>query len=55
MTAFWRTPAGLHLASARLPDEGELALIRQRGPITERTFEITFPGPGAQAYCFTFG
>ena len=30
-------------------------LIRQRGPITERTFEISFPGPGAQAYVFTFG
>ena len=30
-------------------------LIRQRGPIAERTFEITFPDPGAQAYCFTFG
>ena len=30
-------------------------LIRQRGPITDRTFEITFPDPGAQAYCFTFG
>ena len=30
-------------------------LIRQPGPITERTFEITFPDPGAQAYCFTFG
>ena len=25
MTAFWRTPAGLHFASAQLPDEGELA------------------------------
>ena len=24
MTAFWRAPAGLHVASARLPDEGEL-------------------------------
>ena len=24
MTAFWRTPAGLHFASAQLPDEGEL-------------------------------
>ena len=24
MTARWRTPAGLHVASARLPDEGEL-------------------------------
>jgi thiol-disulfide isomerase/thioredoxin len=30
-------------------------LIRQHGPITERTFEITFLDPGAQAYCFTFG
>jgi hypothetical protein len=30
-------------------------LIRQRGPVTDRTFEITFPGPGAQAYVFTFG
>jgi hypothetical protein len=30
-------------------------LIRQAGPITDRTFEITFPDPGAQAYCFTFG
>ncbi len=30
-------------------------LIRQPGPITERTFEITFPSPAAQAYCFTFG
>jgi hypothetical protein len=30
-------------------------LIRQPGPITERTFEITFLNPGAQAYCFTFG
>jgi hypothetical protein len=30
-------------------------LIRQPGPVTERTFEIGFPGPGAQAYCFTFG
>ena len=30
-------------------------LIRQPGPITERTFEITFLDPGAEAYCFTFG
>jgi thiol-disulfide isomerase/thioredoxin len=30
-------------------------LIRQPGAITERTFEITFPDPGAAAYCFTFG
>ena len=30
-------------------------LIRQHGPITERTFEITFLDAGAQAYVFTFG
>jgi hypothetical protein len=30
-------------------------LIRQPGPITERTFEITFIDPGIQAYVFTFG
>jgi hypothetical protein len=30
-------------------------LIRQRGPVTERTFEITFLDPGVQAYAFTFG
>ena len=30
-------------------------LIRQPGPIRERTLEITFPEAGAEAYCFTFG
>jgi Thioredoxin like C-terminal domain len=30
-------------------------LIRHGGPITDRTFEITFLDPGAQAYVFTFG
>jgi hypothetical protein len=30
-------------------------LIRQPGPVTDRTFEITFPDPGVQAYVFTFG
>jgi thiol-disulfide isomerase/thioredoxin len=30
-------------------------LIRERGPITDRTFEITFLAPGAEAYAFTFG
>jgi thiol-disulfide isomerase/thioredoxin len=30
-------------------------LIRQPGPIADRTFEITFPDPGVQAYAFTFG
>jgi thiol-disulfide isomerase/thioredoxin len=30
-------------------------LIRQPGPVTERTFEISFLDPGVQAYAFTFG
>jgi thiol-disulfide isomerase/thioredoxin len=30
-------------------------LIRQPGRIEDRTFEITFETPGAEAYCFTFG
>jgi thiol-disulfide isomerase/thioredoxin len=30
-------------------------LVRQSGPIADRTFEVTFLDPGAQAYVFTFG
>lgn len=30
-------------------------LVRQPGPVTERTFAITFHDPGAEAYAFTFG
>jgi thiol-disulfide isomerase/thioredoxin len=30
-------------------------LIRQPGPIAERSFEITFLDPGVRAYAFTFG
>jgi thiol-disulfide isomerase/thioredoxin len=30
-------------------------LIRQQGPITDRTFEIAFDAPGVEAYSFTFG
>jgi thiol-disulfide isomerase/thioredoxin len=30
-------------------------LIRQLGPVSERTFVITFLDPGVQAYAFTFG
>jgi hypothetical protein len=30
-------------------------LIRQRGPVTERTFEIAFADPGVQVCAFTFG
>ena len=30
-------------------------IIRQPGPVADRTCEITFLDAGAQAYCFTFG
>jgi thiol-disulfide isomerase/thioredoxin len=30
-------------------------LVRQRGSIADRTFEITFLAPGVEAYVFTFG
>ncbi len=30
-------------------------LIRQYGSVTDRTFDITFPDRGAQAFSFTFG
>ena len=38
-----------------LTEQRVYQLIRQPGPIADRTFEITFPDPGIQAYCFTFG
>ena len=30
-------------------------LVRQRGPVRPRTFEVTFDGPGVRGYVFTFG
>ncbi len=30
-------------------------LVRQPGPVTDHTFEVTFLDPGVQAYAFTFG
>ncbi len=30
-------------------------LVRQKGPVKERTFEIEFLDPGVQAFAFTFG
>jgi hypothetical protein len=30
-------------------------LIRERGSIADRTFEITYLAPGVEAYAFTFG
>jgi thiol-disulfide isomerase/thioredoxin len=54
-------PGEAHGADVDHDGNGTLAwqrvyqLIRQPGPISDRTFEITFPDPGAQVYCFTFG
>jgi hypothetical protein len=30
-------------------------LVRQAGPVVDRTFEITFHDPGVRAFAFTFG
>jgi hypothetical protein len=30
-------------------------LVRQPGPVTDRTFEIPFLDPGVRAYASTFG
>ena len=38
-----------------LTDQRLYQLIRQSGAIEERTVEIEFLAPGAEAYCFTFG
>jgi hypothetical protein len=42
-------------ATGSAPDQRTYQLIRQRGPIVERTFEIEFLEPGIEAFCFTFG
>jgi len=36
-------------------DQNTYQLIRQRGPIEERRFEIEFLAAGVEVYCFTFG
>jgi thiol-disulfide isomerase/thioredoxin len=41
--------------SGTLSEQRLYQLVRQQGHVTERTFEITFPDPGAAAYSFTFG
>jgi thioredoxin family protein len=39
----------------QLRDTRLYQLVRQHGAVRERTVEITFPEPGAEAYVFTFG
>jgi len=40
---------------ALLNEQRTYQLIRQPGPVAERTFEVEFDDAGAEAYCFTFG
>jgi hypothetical protein len=54
-------PGGAHGLDVDEQGDGTLSqqrlyqLIRERGSITDRTFEITFLAPGVEAYAFTFG
>jgi cytochrome c biogenesis protein CcdA/thiol-disulfide isomerase/thioredoxin len=41
--------------SGVVTDERLYQLVRQKGSVTDRTFEIEFLDPGVQAYSFTFG
>ena len=44
-----------HQGSGTAAEQRLHQLIRQPGPVTDRTIEITFLDPGVQAYAFTFG
>jgi len=54
-------PAGSHGADTDDQGQGVVTdqrlyqLVRQNGPIADRTFAIEFLDPGVQAYAFTFG
>jgi hypothetical protein len=39
----------------RLDEPRLYQLVRQAGPVSDRTVEIEFQDPGARAYSFTFG
>jgi len=41
--------------SGTVTDQRTYQLVRQRGPITERRFEIEFLDAGVESFCFTFG
>ncbi|MEO8547452.1 MAG: cytochrome c biogenesis protein DipZ [Sphingomicrobium sp.] len=50
--------AGVDVApdgSGRVSGERLYQLIRQKGPVRDRTFTIEFLDPGAEAFAFTFG
>jgi thiol-disulfide isomerase/thioredoxin len=44
-----------HDGSGTLSEQRLYQLVRQRGAVRDRTFEITFLQPGVEAYAFTFG
>jgi thiol-disulfide isomerase/thioredoxin len=54
-------PGDAHGLDVDADGQGTLAesrlyqLVRQTGPITDRTVEISFDAPGVEAYVFTFG
>jgi thiol-disulfide isomerase/thioredoxin len=54
-------PADSHGVDTDAAGEGRVTgerlyqLVRQRGPIKDRTFEIRFQDPGVEAFAFTFG
>jgi hypothetical protein len=41
--------------SGALQDGRMYQLVRQQDGVSDRTLEVTFEAPGAQAYSFTFG
>ena len=42
-------------APSQLRGHTVLVIVRQHGPVRERTLTITFLDAGAEAYAFTFG
>jgi thiol-disulfide isomerase/thioredoxin len=56
-----RAPGGDHGVDTDAAGRGKVEgarmyqLVRQAGPVRDRTFEISFPAPGVSAYAFTFG
>jgi len=53
-----RGNAGVDVAadgSGAVTEQRLYQLIRQKGPVTDRTFTIEFLDPGAEAFSFTFG
>ncbi len=61
MTIDGKVPADSHGVDTNAGGEGTVTteklyqLVRQAGPVTDRTFEIRFLDPGVRAFAFTFG